>query len=168
MMHLLSPRVVLKQAGLVLYDREMDSKRSVMMTFLPCVYGYATTIRRAQGASLDQGCLYFDQTGCKKKHPGRGYGYVGRRQSISLTRRLLSALGWSNLHCYLQYIRAPTSNRIVICNRLRAVGPICIVIYNTFALRRQIVLLFTIDCALLGQSVLLFTIHSRSDVKLYP
>ena len=77
MMHLLSPRVVLKQAGLVLYDREMDSKRSVMMTFLPCVYGYATTIRRAQGASLDQGCLYFDQTGCKKKHPGRGYGYVG-------------------------------------------------------------------------------------------
>ena len=25
--------------------------------FLPCCYGYATTIRRAQGASLDQGCL---------------------------------------------------------------------------------------------------------------
>ena len=57
--------------------REMDKKRSVMMTFLPCVYGYATTIRRAQGASLDQGCLYFDQTNCGKKHPGRGYGYVG-------------------------------------------------------------------------------------------
>ena len=41
--------------------------------FLPCSYGYATTIRRAQGASLDQGCIYFDQ---KKFHAGRGYGYV--------------------------------------------------------------------------------------------
>ncbi len=41
--------------------------------FLPCCYGYATTIRRAQGASLVQGCIYFDQ----KKYPaGRGYGYV--------------------------------------------------------------------------------------------
>ena len=57
--------------------REMDQKRSVMMEFLPCIYGYATTIRRAQGASLDQGCLYFDQTKCFGKPPGRGYGYVG-------------------------------------------------------------------------------------------
>ena len=24
--------------------------------FLPCCYGYSTTIRRAQGASLEQGC----------------------------------------------------------------------------------------------------------------
>ena len=41
--------------------------------FLPCCYGYATTIRRAQGASLDQGCIWFDN----KKYPaGRGYGYV--------------------------------------------------------------------------------------------
>ena len=40
------------------------------MTFLPCCYGYATTIRRAQGASLDIGCLYFDQ---KKHMAGRGY-----------------------------------------------------------------------------------------------
>ena len=29
------------------------------MTFPPCAYGYATTIRRAQGASLDAGCLCF-------------------------------------------------------------------------------------------------------------
>ena len=29
--------------------------------FLPCCYGYATTIRRAQGASLQMGCIYFDQ-----------------------------------------------------------------------------------------------------------
>jgi ATP-dependent exoDNAse (exonuclease V) alpha subunit len=42
-------------------------------TFLPCCYGYATTVRRAQGASLDHGCVYFDQ---KKHHAGRGYGYV--------------------------------------------------------------------------------------------
>ena len=41
--------------------------------FLPCCYGYATTIRRAQGASLDQGCIYFDQ---KHFAAGRGYGYV--------------------------------------------------------------------------------------------
>ena len=42
-------------------------------TFLPCTYGYATTIRRAQGASLDAGCLYFDH--CYP--PDRGYAYVG-------------------------------------------------------------------------------------------
>ena len=42
--------------------------------FLPCCYGYATTIRRVQGASLNYGCLYFDQ---KYHHAGRGYGYVG-------------------------------------------------------------------------------------------
>ena len=42
--------------------------------FVPCCYGYATTIRRAQGASLAQGCLWF----CQQRHAaGRGYGYVG-------------------------------------------------------------------------------------------
>ena len=41
--------------------------------FLPCTYGYATTIRRAQGASLHHGCLYFDH--CYP--PERGYAYVG-------------------------------------------------------------------------------------------
>ena len=41
--------------------------------FLPCVYGYATTIRRAQGATLTCGCLYFDHS----YPPERGYGYVG-------------------------------------------------------------------------------------------
>ena len=44
-----------------------------MHEFLPCTYGYATTIRRAQGASLDYVCLYFDA----KFPPDRGYGYVG-------------------------------------------------------------------------------------------
>ena len=42
-------------------------------TFLPCAYGYATTIRKAQGQSLDLGCLYFNH--CYP--PERGYGYVG-------------------------------------------------------------------------------------------
>ena len=41
--------------------------------FLPLTYGYATTVRRAQGASLDLGCIYFDQ---KRRAAGRGYGYV--------------------------------------------------------------------------------------------
>ena len=41
--------------------------------FLPCTYGYATTIRRAQGSSLGLGALYFDH--CYP--PERGYGYVG-------------------------------------------------------------------------------------------
>ena len=40
--------------------------------FLPCCYGYATTIRRAQGADLHHGCMYFDQP----MPAGRGYGYV--------------------------------------------------------------------------------------------
>ena len=42
-------------------------------TFLPCAYGYATTVRKAQGASLDGVALYFDH--CYP--PERGYGYVG-------------------------------------------------------------------------------------------
>ena len=41
--------------------------------FLPCCYGYATTIRRAQGADLYHGCVYFDQ---KKRVAARGYAYV--------------------------------------------------------------------------------------------
>ena len=41
--------------------------------FLPCCYGYATTIRRAQGSSLHLGALWFDH--CFP--PERGYGYVG-------------------------------------------------------------------------------------------
>ena len=40
---------------------------------LPCAYGYATTIRRAQGSTLDAGCLFFDH--CYP--PERGYAYVG-------------------------------------------------------------------------------------------
>ena len=41
--------------------------------FLPCCYGYATTIRRAQGADMYHGCVYFNQ---KKRAAARGYGYV--------------------------------------------------------------------------------------------
>ena len=40
--------------------------------FLPCTYGYATTIRRAQGATYHHGCIWFDHV----YPPERGYGYV--------------------------------------------------------------------------------------------
>ena len=41
--------------------------------FLPCCYGYATTIRRAQGSDLYHGAIYFEQ----KRYPAaRGYAYV--------------------------------------------------------------------------------------------
>ena len=40
--------------------------------FVPCVQGYATTIRRAQGMSLHCGCVYFDHS----YPPDPGYGYV--------------------------------------------------------------------------------------------
>jgi len=41
--------------------------------FMPCCYGYATTMRRAQGSSLFCGALYFNH----KYPPDPGYGYVG-------------------------------------------------------------------------------------------
>jgi len=50
-------------------------------TFLPCCYGYATTIRRSQGSSLHLGALYFDH--CYP--PDRGYGYVGASRFRSLS-----------------------------------------------------------------------------------
>ena len=49
------------------------------LTFLPCAYGYATTIRKAQGASLPAVILYFDH--CYP--PERGYGYVGASRAQS-------------------------------------------------------------------------------------
>ena len=47
-------------------------------TFVPATYAYATTIRRAQGATLDVVALRFD-----RKKPQRGYAYVG----VSRARR---------------------------------------------------------------------------------
>ena len=53
----------------LVHPMEEDTAR-----FLPCCYGYATTIRRAQGADIFHGCLFMDN----KWHPAaRGYGYVG-------------------------------------------------------------------------------------------
>jgi hypothetical protein len=47
-------------------------------TFLPCTYGYATTMRRAQGATLGKVVLYFNTTSkSRKAHPDEGYAYVG-------------------------------------------------------------------------------------------
>ena len=42
------------------------------MTFLPCTYAYATTIRRAQGGTFRHGSIWFDRV----HPPERGYGYV--------------------------------------------------------------------------------------------
>ena len=42
--------------------------------FVPCCYGYATTIRRAQGSTIGYGCLWF---GAEYGPATRGYGYVG-------------------------------------------------------------------------------------------
>ena len=61
--------VRLTTANLVLLHPIVTEQR----VHLPCAYGYATTIRRAQGSSLDAGCLYFDH--CYP--PERGYAYVG-------------------------------------------------------------------------------------------
>ena len=48
--------------------------------FLPCCYGYATTIRRAQGCGFHHGCIYFDL----KKYPAaRGYAYVAVSRFVS-------------------------------------------------------------------------------------
>ena len=47
--------------------------------FVPVTLAYATTIRRAQGATLDMAGLWFD-----RKRPDRGYAYVG----ASRTRRM--------------------------------------------------------------------------------
>ena len=41
--------------------------------FLPVCYGYATTIRRAQGASLDLACIWFNQ---KRLPAGPSFGYL--------------------------------------------------------------------------------------------
>ena len=49
--------------------------------FLPCTYGYATTIRKAQGATYQHGCLWFDH--CYP--PERGYGYVGASRFKSMS-----------------------------------------------------------------------------------
>ena len=61
-------RLVATGNMVLIHPMEEDGAR-----FLPCCYGYATTIRRAQGADLYAGCLYFNG----KKPAARGYGYVG-------------------------------------------------------------------------------------------
>jgi hypothetical protein len=47
--------------------------------FLPCVYGYAMTTRKAQGSSMDFVVLYFDLF----KAAPRGFGYVGASRAKS-------------------------------------------------------------------------------------
>ena len=68
--------VKLTTGNLVLVHPLSDGQGS---SFLPCVYGYGTTIRRAQGMTLHHGALYFDH--CYP--PERGYGYVGASRFTS-------------------------------------------------------------------------------------
>ena len=56
--------------------------------FLPVTYGWATTMRRAQGATLEKVGLWFD-----RKLPDRGYAYVGlsraqRRSDVFLMGKI--------------------------------------------------------------------------------
>ncbi len=49
------------------------------VSFTPCTYGYATTIRRAQGVTLRCGCIYFDH--CYPAPAGYAYVAVSRFRS---------------------------------------------------------------------------------------
>ena len=60
--------VELSTGVLILVHPIYDKKRC----FLPCTYGYATTIRRSQGATYRHGRIWFDHS----YPPERGYGYV--------------------------------------------------------------------------------------------
>ena len=50
----------LSTSSMILVHPVSAGRGGTLHEFLPCTYGYATTIRRAQGASLDYVCLYFD------------------------------------------------------------------------------------------------------------
>jgi len=63
----------LTTGSMILVHPVSAGRADAMHEFLPCTYGYATTIRKAQGATLDYVCLYFDAP----FPPDRGYGYVG-------------------------------------------------------------------------------------------
>ena len=70
-------RLVLRQDVFVLETRQHTSVLVYPITlrgrkFLPVSYGYATTMRRAQGGTMDNIGLYFD-----RPLPDRGYAYVG-------------------------------------------------------------------------------------------
>ena len=63
----------LTTGSMILVHPVSAGRAETMHELLPCAYGYAATIRRAQRASLDYVCLYFDAA----FPPDRGYGYVG-------------------------------------------------------------------------------------------
>ncbi|CAK0886600.1 unnamed protein product, partial [Prorocentrum cordatum] len=75
---------ILAKTGLVMrLARNLDKTRGFVngavaelnkQWFLPCCYGYATTIWKAQGASIDSGVLWFNN---KRFAAVRGYAYVG-------------------------------------------------------------------------------------------
>ena len=50
----------LSTGAMILVHLVSAGRGESMHELLPCTYGYATTIRRAQGASLDYVCRYVD------------------------------------------------------------------------------------------------------------
>ena len=60
----------LTTGSMILVHPVSAGRADTMHEYLPCTYGYATTIRKAQGVSLDYVCLYFDAP----FRPDRGYG----------------------------------------------------------------------------------------------
>ena len=65
---------LISNEALVLVHPMVDGHKDRSNHFVPCCYGYATTIRRAQGSTLSYGCLWF---GARVGPATRGYGYVG-------------------------------------------------------------------------------------------
>ena len=71
-----------RSSSLLLANPLLEFVAALANTEVPVVYAYATTMRRAQGSTLDLVGLYFD-----RKKADRGYAYVG----VSRVKRMLDA-----------------------------------------------------------------------------
>ena len=72
--------------------------------FLPVSYGYATTMRRAQGATLHNVGLVFD-----RRKPDRGYAYVGASRAKTRTVSATSVRSAERTGCQLELPRTTSS-----------------------------------------------------------
>ena len=69
--------VVKTLEGVLLLIHRVQQQR---LKFLPVTYAYATTMRRAQGATLELVALWFD-----RRRPDSGYAYVGASRARTRT-----------------------------------------------------------------------------------
>ena len=69
--------VVTTSEGVLILVHRVQQQR---LKFLPVTYAYATTMRRAQGATMDLIALWFD-----RKRPDPGYAYVGASRARART-----------------------------------------------------------------------------------